>query len=527
MSNKRNLDASTLESPPVARPTTTKHKKVKFLTEPGPSAGRSYSDDGADDDLQFDELNTVGKVIKGRVKNEGYDSDSSTENADVREKKAKKEDDDMFGDEDEGPSKSDSKQRFEKLDAGMALKTGADAKEYLDLGDIEGQEFGKEDDDDEGDDEAEPQVKNGSGSKKLETDGESAEGYSDEEEDYVPGDEFANADDAPRARRKSKKGMGFLLSKFNMAEELTEGRMAADGSYVASVKDPEASHDNWLEGVDSKKAMKQAREAKKKLEEEIQKKAALQDQRALQRTRKDCYVSLLSLLSAQNGRSVSQTLSQLGTDKRTHQQRTRKKKVSKRTIIDDLVPTSVTAPDEMETDIKGKGKEQNHQPEKSAEQASIEEKIAEITDLASTLMCTHGDLDVYDMSHGTITGLLKSEGLVPRDWIPPSDFTPSVASEGSAPSNAGSNTSKKPLISRPTTSQQTSPPSLYYRFKPDPNNPSTPTNPPQIYGPFDRLMMQSWAAQGFFGPNCERVEVKLDTAPSGSSQWSTWFQILQ
>ena len=45
---------------------------------------------------------------------------------------------------------------------------------------------------------------------------------------------------------------------------ILEGRMTADGSYVASAKDPEAVHDNWLEGVDSKKVMKQAREAKKK-----------------------------------------------------------------------------------------------------------------------------------------------------------------------------------------------------------------------------------------------------------------------
>jgi CD2 antigen cytoplasmic tail-binding protein 2 len=267
MSNKRNLEDSTFDSPPVQKNTQSKNKKVKFVSDAGPS--RTFSDDGADDDLQYDELNPVGKVGKRRVKNEGYDSDSSTENAEVREKKSKTEDEDMF-DADDGPSESTSKKsnkRFEKVDVGMRLKDGAAAKEYLDLGDIEGQEFGREEDDDDDETGAKKAKKSkAQADDNGDDENEFSDGYSDEEEDFVPGDEFANADDAPRARRKSRKGMGFMLSKFNMAEELTEGRMAADGSYVASVKDPEAAHDNWLEGVDSKKTMKLAREAKRKQE---------------------------------------------------------------------------------------------------------------------------------------------------------------------------------------------------------------------------------------------------------------------
>lgn len=526
MSNKRNLEDSTFDSPPVQKNTQSKNKKVKFVSDAGPS--RTFSDDGADDDLQYDELNPVGKVGKRRVKNEGYDSDSSTENAEVREKKSKTEDEDMF-DADDGPSESTSKKsnkRFEKVDVGMRLKDGAAAKEYLDLGDIEGQEFGREEDDDDDETGAKKAKKSkAQADDNGDDENEFSDGYSDEEEDFVPGDEFANADDAPRARRKSRKGMGFMLSKFNMAEELTEGRMAADGSYVASVKDPEAAHDNWLEGVDSKKTMKLAREAKRKQEEEIQKLSALRDQQAMQRTRKDCYVSLLSFLSAQNGRTVSQTLYQLGSDKRAHQQ-TRKKKVVKRTVIDELVPVSIT--DEMDID-KGKGKERSTQSDKSEEQTAIEEKIAEITDLASTLMGTHGELDVYDMSHGTITGLLKSEGLVPRDWIPPSDSAAPVTTDTSISTNHNSNPDRKPLIARPTTTLQPSnpSPSLFYKFKPDPSNPSSLAMPPQIYGPFDRPTMESWATQGFFGSNADRIDIKVDTSASGSSQWSTWSQIFQ
>lgn len=280
MSNKRDLDTSTFDSssPSIQKPIEVKHKKVKFVTEPSRSSQkRSKPSDetltGADDDdLEFDELNRVGKIIKGRVKNEGYDSDSSTENADVREEKKTKaeggEDEDMFGvNEDLSINQKKSSKLFEKVDVGMDLKSGADGKEFLDLGDIVGQEFGKEEEGEEGEEEMTfKKKKKNLDQTNEESEEDSIEGYSDEEEDFVPGDEFANADDAPRARRKSKKGMGFMLSKFNMAEELTEGRMAADGSYVASSKDPEASHDNWLEGVDSKKAMKQAREAKRRLE---------------------------------------------------------------------------------------------------------------------------------------------------------------------------------------------------------------------------------------------------------------------
>lgn len=259
----------------------------------------------------------------------------------------------------------------------------------------------------------------------------------------------------------------------------------------------------------------------------------MQDQQALLRTRKDCYISLLSFLSAQNGRSVSQTLSQLGIDKRSHQQteNIKKKKVMKRTVIDELVPESIIKSDTTDHD-KGKGKESKPESKKSDQEIQIEIQIAEITDLASTLMGTHGELDVYDMSHGTITGILKSEGLVPRNWVPPSnDHTSTDTSSRLIPSSNPSAT-RKPLIARPSTTAPPPPPptsalSLFYRFKPDPNNPSTLMVPPQIYGPFDRLTMQSWATQGFFGPYAQGVDIKEDITPHGANPWLNWSQIFQ
>ncbi|MBW0473570.1 hypothetical protein O181_013285 [Austropuccinia psidii MF-1] len=539
--SKRGLDIST-DSPssgasPSQKSAYAKVKKVKFAANttspPHPRASTSVAFDSIDDapDLQFDELNQVGKIRKGRVKVDGYDSDSSTENTDVRHQKKKKseqdgDDEDMFGSDADPKSqnpKAESKDRFEKIDVGMHLKKGAEGKEYLDLGDIEGQEFGKDDDEEDQDSEKFLAFKS---SKTDENDAEmdSANGYSDEEEDYVPGDEFANDDDAPRARRKSKKGMGFMLSKFNMAEELQEGRMTADGSYVASAKDPEAVHDNWLEGVDSKKVMKQAREAKKKRDEEMRKRAEIDNSLMSHRTRKDCYIALLGLLPANDGRSVSQILCQLGNDKRARQQAERKK-VVKKTIVDHIAPDSVVPASNQAAETLASSVQQ--QPE---DHIQIDKTIAEITDLASTLMATHGDLDIYDMTHGSITGILKSEGLVPRDWMPPSSNTIYQSTKSSNDSEVNSNPSRKSLISRPTavsqSSSSTPSTSIYYRFKPNPSHQNSVNTNGAVYGPFDRAMMEGWASQGFFGTNFESVEVKIDDSISGLAPWGTWNQII-
>lgn len=120
---------------------------------------------------------------------DGYDSDSSAGSDDGfgvgGGRKGRKDatgggaddaedDDDMFGDGDASK------------DAGAADKSKGKKKEFLEMGDIEGQEFGKGDDDEGGEEEL------------------------DDEEDYEFEDDLANDDDAPRSRR-SKKTMGYQL----------------------------------------------------------------------------------------------------------------------------------------------------------------------------------------------------------------------------------------------------------------------------------------------------------------------------
>ncbi|CAH7674999.1 hypothetical protein PPACK8108_LOCUS9960 [Phakopsora pachyrhizi] len=591
MSNKRTLEASSSRLSPTALnsdsrdPDSQRSNSKKFKPEDSSATKgnlkrmKRKNESGDDEDtekdridLDCDELNPIGKPRKGRVRVDGYDSDSSTENNEVREKQKEKknDDDDMFGSGEEDEAKGSNKKnrkadgfntKFEKIDVGMNLRKGAEAKDYLELGDIEGQEFGREmdeDEEEEEDEEDEEDYQLGRSRRKISKkdrskgtdfgDGDGLEDdYSNEEEDYVPGDEFANDDDAPRARRKSKKGMGFVMSKFNMAEELREGRLTADGNYVPSAKDPEAAHDNWLEGV-NKRAMKQAREAKKRQDEEIRRRAAMDNSLKKHRSRKDCYISLLGLLPCKSGKTVSQILAQLGNVKKTRFQSERRKVAKKPTdnslVVEsesiNLDPTNKNYKNEQVDEKFDKSLAPDQKvitSTKSEEYSQIDQRITEITDLASTLMGNHGDLDIYDMTHGSIVGTLKSEALVPRDWIPPSDDSMSfldLSTQHQHPNDSSSGASKRSLITRPATvsypsSQPLQPPSnngsdsIYYRFKPDPTNPKTPAD---VYGPFGRAMMEGWASQGFFGQTFEKIVVKLDNSPDGTSSWGDWNQII-
>ncbi|CAL1704640.1 unnamed protein product [Somion occarium] len=142
-------------------------------SDAGPSLKKTRFVEPADDPLKFAEevdaqLETPSAHRKGRVKTEGYESDSS--------------DEDMFA--------IGEKEEKKVEEVGKKKKA-----EYLRLGDIEGQEF----------------YRTGS--------------QSGDEEEEEPEDE----DDV---ERRKKAGMGFELSSFNMREEMEEGKFAADGTYV-------------------------------------------------------------------------------------------------------------------------------------------------------------------------------------------------------------------------------------------------------------------------------------------------------
>src|SRR5258708_2310892 len=144
-------------------------KKTRFL-------------DPADDETNFANevdaaLENPSATRKGRVKTDGYESDSSDDGEGVvlsrrpgADGAANDEDEDMFA---TGPKEEDT-----KVDAGEKKK----GEEFLRLGDIEGQEFGRGSADDDGVD---------------------SSGDDDEPEDE---------DDA---ERRKKAGMGYEISSFN------------------------------------------------------------------------------------------------------------------------------------------------------------------------------------------------------------------------------------------------------------------------------------------------------------------------
>lgn len=198
-------------------------KKTRFISPEDDPA--SFAEDV---DAQLEDNKKVKR--KGGVKTEGYDSDSSDDGEGVvlsRRKNAEKDggddDDDMFAMADTEDAKAEESSAKKKKE------------EYLRLGDIEGQEFN-------------------------EGEGSGGEG---EEDDLADTDE-SEPEDEDDAERRKKAGMGFELSKFNMRDEMEEGKFTADGSFVRTF-DPHAAHDRWLEGTDERE-MKKARRAKRALE---------------------------------------------------------------------------------------------------------------------------------------------------------------------------------------------------------------------------------------------------------------------
>ncbi|KAH7919014.1 hypothetical protein BV22DRAFT_1023721 [Leucogyrophana mollusca] len=243
-----NAEASTSQLPSHAT------KKTRFV-EPG------------EDPVNFAEqvdsaLEDPSIKRKGRVKNEGYDSDSSDDGEGVVLSRRK----DADGDEDDDMFAMGEKEE-KKEEAGAKKKK----EEFLRLGDIEGQEF------------------NESGSES-----ESDDGDPEDEDD---------------AKRRQKAGMGYELSSFNMREEMEEGKFSADGTYVKSF-DPHGVHDRWMDGLDEKE-IKQARRQKRHLER-IQREKMKAEERELEQSGGKGALEMQLVAMLKKGESVLEALQRIG-----------------------------------------------------------------------------------------------------------------------------------------------------------------------------------------------------------------------
>ena len=324
--------------------------------------GKDVSKEGeAFDSAQFaDEvdasLDMAGKTPrqkgKGAVKVDGYESDSTDDGEGVvlsrRKGQEGGDDEDMFnvGDEDEKEKKQDV----------------AKEPKYLQLGEIEGQEFGVDDEDNDGQDE--------------------------DDEESVSESEPEDEDDAERRR---KAGMGFEISKFNMKEEMEEGKFAEDGMYVRSY-DAHAVHDRWLENVeerDMKKARRAKRQAQKREKERIK-----EEKKLLEGDGTDNSVGgkvgmekqLLNYVLPEE--TVLEALARLGREKKK-----RDAKLKKKQGANDVVMGGAKDPKALSSDID------------------------RLTALASALMVD--DPDVYSTTYENILRSVRRSGAVSQDWVPP------------------------------------------------------------------------------------------------------------
>ena len=238
-------------------------KKTRFL-EP------------ADDEANFanevdDALENPSATRKGRVKTEGYDSDSSDDGEGVvLSRRAGVED--AANDEDEDMFATNAKED-KKAEPGEKKRS----EEYLRLGDIEGQEFGRGSGDDD-------------------------DGSSGDDEDDEPEDE----DDA---ERREKAGMGYEMSSFNMREEMEEGKFSADGMYVRNF-DPHALHDRWMDGL-GEREIKLARRRKRRREKEQMEKMR-EEERELEMLGGKEAVEQQVLAMLKKGETVLEALQRLG-----------------------------------------------------------------------------------------------------------------------------------------------------------------------------------------------------------------------
>ena len=217
---------------------------------------------------------------RGKVKTEGYESDSSDDGEGVvfsrREKDGSGGGDD---DEDDMFAAAGQAEKEESQADGVGKKK---KDKYLRLGDIQGQEFG-----------------GASGSEM---------GSSSDESD--------EPEDEDDAERREKTGMGFEISSFNMREEMEEGKFTEDGSYVKTF-DPHGIHDRWMEGV-SEREIKLARRRKRQ-QEKLEKERMEAEEKELKESGGKYSFEKQLLAMLRKGETVLEALQRLGASSKRSQ----------------------------------------------------------------------------------------------------------------------------------------------------------------------------------------------------------------
>jgi CD2 antigen cytoplasmic tail-binding protein 2 len=408
-------------------------------------------------DLQEQERKRLQQGRKGRVVTAGYDSDEDSdegeeEEADDGEQNGKvagvDEDDDMFTLEEGGDAEA---------------KTQKNGKKFLELGNIEGQEFAHKDAEEE---ERDAEL-------ELETDNEEYE--VDEEEKEA----LHDADDVVQPLKKKKKSrpkpgdkddMGFEIDDFNMKNEMASGRFDEEGNYIANAKDPHAEHDKWLTGHYSRKGIKEAKEAKERREKERKAREKNQDNARLDED--ECFMKLAELM--EKGETVLEALQRLGAVVKKAGRKNAKTAVSDK---DGMTPEMERAKKELE----------------------------QITSLSSALMSRFGKINAYDETYESILRVVRRSGLVRETW------DPAAARDKQGNGHIEEDTRQFTYKWSPAYLAATT-----QSVEPD----------VQIFGPYPAQDIKVWFENGYFGDQGERILLRQISNEEGTSQgWKRWEQV--
>ncbi|CAM1503898.1 Fc.00g014890.m01.CDS01 [Cosmosporella sp. VM-42] len=367
----------------------TKSKQAQFdVRNPSILAPDAREEDAI---LDADVIGTSGATKRGAVNIDGYDSDSDNETFNARAQSRKKKD------------KVDILNELDNYDAKSSGPAGTAADEDDDDDDM----FAADDDEDEKEDEAEDAEFEKSGRKKKSVkfldvdqidgqDNTSKTGGTIRLDDRESSDDEADVELAIQEEGIDEEvGAGGLkrnapkVEAFNLKSEMEDGRFDQEGNYVRKAGDPDAVHDNWLEGL-SKKEMRKAAEAHEKREAEARKQRIEEDEVLISDLLKEL------ILRLEKAETPLEALARLGKGQ------TKSKKVPKWKL--------------KKMNKGAEGMEVDTEAHEDPEQVRIKESINAITDAADKLLSRDHE-DIYDQEREILIREFRKE--TGEDWVEP------------------------------------------------------------------------------------------------------------
>ncbi|TXT12978.1 hypothetical protein VHUM_01379 [Vanrija humicola] len=292
-------------------------------------------------------------------------------------------------------------------------------------------------------------------------------------------DSDSDIDEAKKKKTGLDGDMGVDITPFNMKNEMQEGRFTADGeTYVENDKDPHEKHDNWLDDA-NKEAIKKARRAHRERErverEREQREADIEGAADTEEKEHDLLRQAVDLM--ERGETVLEALQRLGKDVEAA-----KKK-------EGAGPKKSWA--ERQRERKALMAENASDPTHTAN------PFTNLSNIVSALSSI-SNLDVYSLSREAI------QRMLPREQ----------ADEAAAPAAPRPPPDTRQLEYRFSLN--------YMRTLPEGQRPVER----EVFGPFPIMQLRGWKATGFFGPNCENIELRVVKPEEGEQPWGLWGDVI-